>query len=169
MTNNPSTPYFYLDPMLEKYRESELRINEQYKKAEVDLSKSMTWLEVSTNIKVDLQTQRAKVYFDDAKGTFYAMIPQVRASSVESVYKLRKLFDAEDFESETWTIEDNLGKLVEKAYSEPIFYGSGTRRYNEATGGWTYNGYDSRPYGSMYVGEVTPGGYTVNADGAWLR
>ncbi len=34
--------------------------------------------------------------------------------------------------------------------------------------GWIYNG-KSKPCGSMYVNEVTPDGYTVGSDGAWIK
>ena len=44
-----------------------------------------------------------------------------------------------------------------------------TWNYNEATGGWTYNGSQSRPYGSMYQNEVTPDGYQVDGNGAWVQ
>ena len=44
-----------------------------------------------------------------------------------------------------------------------------TWEFNEATGGWTYNGANSRPYGSMYANETTPDGYTVGEDGAWIQ
>ena len=39
--------------------------------------------------------------------------------------------------------------------------------YDESTGGWTWNGSASRPYGSMYVNETTPDGYNVDENGAW--
>lgn len=42
-----------------------------------------------------------------------------------------------------------------------------TWNYDEATGGRTYNGSNSRPYGSMYINETTPDGYTVDENGAW--
>ena len=44
-----------------------------------------------------------------------------------------------------------------------------TWNYNEATGGWTYNGSASRPYGSMYQNEMTPDGYQVDGNGAWVQ
>ena len=44
-----------------------------------------------------------------------------------------------------------------------------TWNYNEATGGWTYNGSASRPYGSMYQNEMTPDGYQVDENGAWVQ
>ena len=44
-----------------------------------------------------------------------------------------------------------------------------TWNYNEATGGWTYNGSTSRPYGSMYQNEMTPDGYQVDGNGAWVQ
>ena len=44
-----------------------------------------------------------------------------------------------------------------------------TWNYNEATGGWTYNGSTSRPYGSMYQNEMTPDGYWVDESGAWVQ
>ena len=44
-----------------------------------------------------------------------------------------------------------------------------TWNYNEATGGWTYNGSTSRPYGSMYQNEMTPDGYWVDENGAWVQ
>lgn len=34
--------------------------------------------------------------------------------------------------------------------------------------GWIYNG-KSKPCGSMYVNEVTPDGYQVGSDGAWIK
>ena len=44
-----------------------------------------------------------------------------------------------------------------------------TWNYDEATGGWTYNGSTSRPYGSMYQNEMTPDGYRVDENGAWVQ
>ena len=44
-----------------------------------------------------------------------------------------------------------------------------TWNYDEATGGWTYNGSTSRPYGSMYQNEMTPDGYWVDENGAWVQ
>ena len=34
---------------------------------------------------------------------------------------------------------------------------------------WVYANRTGRPYGSMYVNEVTPDGYHVDASGAWIR
>ena len=34
---------------------------------------------------------------------------------------------------------------------------------------WVYANRTGRPYGSMYVNEVTPDGYHVDAAGAWIR
>ena len=34
---------------------------------------------------------------------------------------------------------------------------------------WVYANRGGRPYGSMYVNEVTPDGYHVDASGAWIR
>ena len=34
---------------------------------------------------------------------------------------------------------------------------------------WVYGNRGGRPYGSMYVNEVTPDGYHVDASGAWIR
>ncbi len=39
--------------------------------------------------------------------------------------------------------------------------------FDESTGGWTWNGSASRPYGSMYINEMTPDGYYVDENGAW--
>ncbi|MDO4268983.1 MAG: putative Ig domain-containing protein, partial [Eubacteriales bacterium] len=44
-----------------------------------------------------------------------------------------------------------------------------TWNHSEATGGWTFNGSAARPFGSMYVNEVTPDGYQVGADGARIE
>ncbi len=44
-----------------------------------------------------------------------------------------------------------------------------TWSYQEQTGGWTYNGSSSRPYGSMYQNEMTPDGYRVDENGAWIQ
>ena len=120
MCNTPNMgPGYYPDPWEDKMRASALRIEEHYRKGEVDLSKAMTWLEVSNNIKIDLQTRRVKIHFDEDKKKFYAMIPQVRASSASCDYRLRELFNAESFESETWTVEDSLIKLKVSFVSLP--------------------------------------------------
>lgn len=41
--------------------------------------------------------------------------------------------------------------------------------FNEASGSWEYAGSNIRPYGSMYVNEQTPDGYTVDANGARIQ
>ena len=41
--------------------------------------------------------------------------------------------------------------------------------YDEVLGVWMYNGSTSRPYGSMFQNEMTPDGYQVGADGAWVK
>ncbi|HJC07010.1 MAG TPA: hypothetical protein H9704_12845, partial [Candidatus Enterocloster excrementipullorum] len=44
-----------------------------------------------------------------------------------------------------------------------------TWEYDTATENWKYNGSSQKPYGSMYSGETTPDGYTVNEDGSWRQ
>ena len=44
-----------------------------------------------------------------------------------------------------------------------------TYRYDAATEKWIYKSNEERPLGSMYIGEVTPDGYAVGGDGAWLQ
>ena len=41
--------------------------------------------------------------------------------------------------------------------------------WNTALGRWAYNAMNGRPVGSMYVNEVTPDGYRVDASGAWVQ
>ncbi|MDO4788674.1 MAG: hypothetical protein Q4A19_05910 [Johnsonella sp.] len=41
--------------------------------------------------------------------------------------------------------------------------------YNEGTRMWEFKGSVERPYGSMYINEKTPDGYTVNAEGVWVQ
>ena len=101
----------YPDPLEKKRMESTLKVEEYYQKKEIDISKAVAWLEVSTNIKVDLQTQRMKIHFDEDKKDFYVMIPHVRVSTTDDNYRLRKLFEAEGFESEVWTQEGRIVKL----------------------------------------------------------
>ena len=42
-----------------------------------------------------------------------------------------------------------------------------TWNYDEANGGWYFNGSSSRPYGTMYQNEQTPDGYPVDGNGRW--
>ncbi len=95
----------------QKLMESAIRVEEHSRKAEIDIGKAATLLEVSTNIKVDIQTQRMKVHFDEDKKSFYVMIPHVRVSTTGDDYRLRKLFEAEGFVSESWTREERIVKL----------------------------------------------------------
>lgn len=44
-----------------------------------------------------------------------------------------------------------------------------TYGYDAATGKWIYKNNAERPLGSMYMGEMTPDGYHVDANGAWLQ
>ena len=61
----------YQDPWQnQKMVESAIRVEEHSRKAEIDIGKAATLLEVSTNLKVDLQTQRMKVHFDEEKKAF---------------------------------------------------------------------------------------------------
>lgn len=43
-----------------------------------------------------------------------------------------------------------------------------TWNYNTETSAWEYTGSAVRPFGSMYANELTPDGYRVDADGAWV-
>lgn len=43
-----------------------------------------------------------------------------------------------------------------------------TWNYNTETSAWEFAGSTLRPFGSMYADEMTPDGYRVNADGAWV-
>ena len=60
-------------------------------------------------------------------------------------------------------------KIGEKWYYFNPYAPSVTWNYSKETGGWTYNGTQSRPYGSMYQNETTPDGYQVGSDGAWIH
>ena len=44
-----------------------------------------------------------------------------------------------------------------------------TYGYDPATEKWIYKDNAGRPLGSMYIGEITPDGYNVGGDGAWLQ
>ena len=44
-----------------------------------------------------------------------------------------------------------------------------TYRYDAATEKWIYKSNEERPLGSMYISEMTPDGYAVGGDGAWLQ
>ena len=44
-----------------------------------------------------------------------------------------------------------------------------TYAFDATTQKWVYSKTKARPYGSMYVNEVTPDGYTVNAGGVWVK
>ncbi len=47
--------------------------------------------------------------------------------------------------------------------------GAGVYTYDPARENWIFGGGSGRPLGSMYKNEVTPDGYLVGADGAWIR
>ena len=108
---NPYIPAAYSYPMVDEYNRAAIRVDEKYQKAEIDLIKAELWLETATNIKAELQTQRVLLHFDENRKSFHAMIPQIRAGSTNSSYKLRELFDAEGFDSETWLLNGALVKL----------------------------------------------------------
>lgn len=40
--------------------------------------------------------------------------------------------------------------------------------FGDNSNGWVYNK-AGRPFGSMYVNEITPDGYYVNANGEWVK
>ena len=44
-----------------------------------------------------------------------------------------------------------------------------TYTYDATAEKWVYTVQGARPYGSMYAGETTPDGYTVDANGAWVQ
>ncbi|WP_024291606.1 MULTISPECIES: hypothetical protein [Lacrimispora] len=44
-----------------------------------------------------------------------------------------------------------------------------TYHYDPATEKWIYKNNEGRPLGSMYISEMTPDGYSVGGDGAWLQ
>ena len=44
-----------------------------------------------------------------------------------------------------------------------------TYRYDAGTEKWIYKSNEERPLGSMYISEMTPDGYAVGVDGAWLQ
>ncbi len=44
-----------------------------------------------------------------------------------------------------------------------------TYTYDAAAQKWVYTNTKARPYGSMYANEVTPDGYTVDANGVWVQ
>lgn len=44
-----------------------------------------------------------------------------------------------------------------------------TYRYDAVTEKWIYKSNEGRPLGSMYINEMTPDGYAVGEDGAWLQ
>ncbi len=47
--------------------------------------------------------------------------------------------------------------------------GAGVYAYDPAKEKWTFGGGSGRPLGSMYKNEMTPDGYQVGADGAWIQ
>lgn len=47
--------------------------------------------------------------------------------------------------------------------------GAGVYIYNPSQENWFFGGGNGRPLGSMYVNEMTPDGYLVGADGAWIQ
>lgn len=52
-------------------------------------------------------------------------------------------------------------------YLNPV--GGGVYVYDSTKERWVYGGGESRPLGAMYKNEVTPDGYGVGADGAWIQ
>jgi glucan-binding YG repeat protein len=46
---------------------------------------------------------------------------------------------------------------------------SNTAHYYYENGRWIYNANAGKPLGSMYANEMTPDGYLVGADGAWIQ
>ena len=52
-------------------------------------------------------------------------------------------------------------------YFSPV--GGGTYTYDPTKGKWIFGGGNGRPLGSMYQNEVTPDGYSVGPDGAWIQ
>lgn len=52
-------------------------------------------------------------------------------------------------------------------YLEPV--GGGTYVYNGAKSKWNYAGGSGHPLGSMYQNEMTPEGYKVDENGAWIQ
>ncbi|RHB48083.1 hypothetical protein DW886_04645 [Enterocloster aldenensis] len=52
-------------------------------------------------------------------------------------------------------------------YFSPV--GEGTYTFDPTKGKWTFGGGNGRPLGSMYKNEVTPDGYLVGLDGAWIQ
>ena len=53
-------------------------------------------------------------------------------------------------------------------YFNPTPFGE-TWSLDHSTSVWRFNGNTVRPYGSMYQNEVTPDGYKVGEDGAWIQ
>ncbi|HIU78705.1 MAG TPA: hypothetical protein IAB09_04715 [Candidatus Avilachnospira avicola] len=53
-------------------------------------------------------------------------------------------------------------------YFNPTPFGE-TWTLDHSTSVWRFNGNTVRPYGSMYQNEVTPDGYKVGEDGAWIQ
>ena len=47
--------------------------------------------------------------------------------------------------------------------------GAGVYFYDPAKENWTFGGASGRPLGAMYLNEMTPDGYWVGADGAWVQ
>lgn len=46
----------------------------------------------------------------------------------------------------------------------------GQTYFGDNNGGWYYDPHgETRPHGSMYCGEKTPDGYTVDKSGAWIN
>ena len=53
-------------------------------------------------------------------------------------------------------------------YFNPTPYGE-TWTLDHGTSVWRFNQSSIRPYGSMYQDEITPDGYRVGSDGAWIQ
>ena len=60
-------------------------------------------------------------------------------------------------------------QLVNGVYYYLTETADSTYTYDTAAQKWVYSKAGVRPYGSMYAGEVTPDGYTVDANGAWVQ
>lgn len=72
-------------------------------------------------------------------------------------------------------LDPETGKMVIgwKQIGEKWYYfetqGSGEYVYDPKKERWTIGGRNGRPLGSMFKNEVTPDGYMVDADGAWIQ
>lgn len=149
------------------------------------------WAHIDNPYAVSGQPQSGWFRFDENGYMLYGWYAAKAADGAETWYYLHGISDGMlGTMTEGWHQDEQDGKWY---YLEP---GSGrmltgwqeiggkwyylnpsapeaTWRYDEALGMWLYEGSRSgltpRPYGSMYQNEMTPDGYYVDGNGAWVK